>query len=149
MIPPRIETCPPQPAARAARPACAGLVVLLFAAVAVLYCFDPSGHTFYPRCAFKAWSGLDCPGCGGLRAAHALLHGDIATALARNPLVVLLAGGAFLWGAIRVARGARAGAALMDWLTCPWVVGTTGVLLILFTLARNLACSPLSPLAGF
>jgi len=60
------------------------------AAVAVLYCFAPEEHRFYPRCLFYSVTGLQCPGCGGLRAAHRLLHGDLAAAWKLNPLAVSL-----------------------------------------------------------
>lgn len=55
----------------------------------VLFFFDPSQHGFYPLCLFHRFTGLDCPGCGGLRATHQLLHGHIAEALRLNALVVL------------------------------------------------------------
>ncbi len=51
----------------------------------VLAAFDPAQHTFYPRCSFKMLTGWDCPGCGGLRAAHQLLHGHVRAAFALNP----------------------------------------------------------------
>lgn len=35
-------------------------------------------------------TGLQCPGCGGLRATHALLNGDIVAAWKLNPLFVVL-----------------------------------------------------------
>ena len=57
--------------------------------LAVLFLFDPAQHGFYPRCALKASTGFDCPGCGGLRAAHQLLHGQVRAAFALNPLLVL------------------------------------------------------------
>ncbi|MGE2691879.1 DUF2752 domain-containing protein [Mycolicibacterium pulveris] len=45
---------------------------------------------FFPACPFKALTGLDCPGCGGLRMTHDLLHGDLAAAAADN--IFLLVG---------------------------------------------------------
>jgi hypothetical protein len=72
-----------------------GLAAAL-AGAAALYLFDPSQHGFYPRCFFKMASGLDCPGCGGLRATHQLLHGDIRAAFGLNPLfIAVLPIGAF------------------------------------------------------
>jgi hypothetical protein len=56
----------------------------------VLYRFPPDQYAFYPRCAFFALTGLKCPGCGGLRAVHEILHGHFLNALDYNPLVVLL-----------------------------------------------------------
>ena len=55
----------------------------------VLFFFNPAEHGFYPRCFFKMSTGLDCPGCGGLRATHQLLHGHLAEAFALNPLFVV------------------------------------------------------------
>lgn len=63
-------------------------VVAAATALVILFSFDPSAHRFYPRCTFHAVTGLDCPGCGGLRAAHQLLHGNFRAAFALNPLVV-------------------------------------------------------------
>ncbi len=53
---------------------------------------DPttSGSGFFPTCIFYAASGHWCPGCGGLRAVHSLLHGDLSLALSYNVVVVLL-----------------------------------------------------------
>lgn len=46
----------------------------------------------FPLCPFKLLTGLPCPGCGGIRAANALLHGNILGAIYTNPLscVVIL-----------------------------------------------------------
>ena len=64
-------------------------VVLLLVVFAVLFLFNPAQTSFYPLCVFHRMTGLQCPGCGGLRATHHLLHGDIVTAFRFNPLVVL------------------------------------------------------------
>lgn len=57
---------------------------------ALLFFFNPAEHGFYPRCMLKVTTGLDCPGCGGLRAAHQLLHGNLGAAFRLNPLLVAL-----------------------------------------------------------
>jgi hypothetical protein len=44
---------------------------------------------FLPRCAFFEVTGWFCPGCGNTRAAHALLHGDVAEALRQNAFSVI------------------------------------------------------------
>ena len=41
-------------------------------------------------CPFRAVTGWDCPLCGGTRMGSALLHGDVATAFAFNPLALVL-----------------------------------------------------------
>jgi len=69
---------------------------------------DPNQPGHYPTCPFLAVTGYYCPGCGSLRALHDLAHGDVAGALARNPLMVLAAGGllvAFVLWARRLWRG--------------------------------------------
>lgn len=57
--------------------------------VGVLYFFDPDRVPIYPVCQFHRITGWDCPGCGGLRATHALLHGQFAEAVHFNLLLVL------------------------------------------------------------
>ena len=59
------------------------------AAAAALFAIDPNEPGHYPTCPFLATTGLYCPGCGALRGIHDLLHGDIAGALARNPMTVI------------------------------------------------------------
>lgn len=79
---------------RSARWALGGLAVAGLAYVAVV---DPNEPNLVPSCAFKALTGLDCPGCGGTRAVHALLHGDVASALNHNVLVVATIAVAVVW----------------------------------------------------
>jgi hypothetical protein len=54
----------------------------------VLYFFPPAKVSFYPQCPFHALTGLNCPGCGSLRALHALLHGNFHQAMVFNPLTI-------------------------------------------------------------
>ncbi len=55
----------------------------------MLFWFDPAQYRFYPFCFFHELTGLHCPGCGGTRALHQLLHGHVATALQANALLVI------------------------------------------------------------
>lgn len=64
------------------------IAIVLLGAM-ILFLFDPTRVPIYPVCSFHTITGLDCPGCGGLRATHALLHGDIAAALHFNAMVVV------------------------------------------------------------
>lgn len=61
------------------------------AATAVVALVSPEQPGTYPACPFHALTGWWCPGCGSLRAVHALATGDVATALERNVLLVLAA----------------------------------------------------------
>lgn len=65
------------------------LAAVASGAAAVLYCFDPATHCFYPVCRFHQWTGWNCPGCGATRAAYALLHGKLTLALRDNALLTL------------------------------------------------------------
>src|SRR5687767_7346289 len=59
------------------------------AALALLFAVDPAASSIFPPCLWRAATGWLCPGCGSARALHALLHGEIAAAMATNPLTVV------------------------------------------------------------
>jgi Protein of unknown function (DUF2752) len=70
-------------------------VPLLVAALAtgtfvLLAVVDPHEPGRYPPCPWYALTGLWCPGCGGLRAAHDLATGDPIAAVSSNVLAVAL-----------------------------------------------------------
>lgn len=67
--------------------ACASLAAI--ASIAVLFLFDPATAGFYPPCLFQTLFGASCPGCGSLRAAHQLLHGNVAAAWSLNKLLLI------------------------------------------------------------
>ena len=107
-------------------------LIIAFAAlmIAALYLFNPSEHAFYPRCAFYQMTGWQCPGCGGLRAMHQLLHGHLLVALKFNALAVLALPlvGAWLWREhFRAGVRHRGG---WVWLAC--------AALVVFGVLRNL-----------
>ena len=58
--------------------------LLLVVVLAVLTLVDPAQSIWIPKCPVKLLTGLQCPGCGFQRAAHALLHGDVLGALRFN-----------------------------------------------------------------
>jgi hypothetical protein len=60
---------------------CAAMALTLFA-------FDPARYSFYPFCVFHRTTGMLCPGCGGLRAVHQLLHGHFVEAFRFNALFI-------------------------------------------------------------
>jgi Protein of unknown function (DUF2752) len=70
-------------------------IIVTFACLAaaivalVLYVFDPATSTCYPACWFHTLTGLNCPGCGSLRALHAIMHGRVGDAFRMNPLLVV------------------------------------------------------------
>lgn len=124
-VPPRIA-----PRKLEARVLLVVLAVVVFICLALLFIFNPAQHSFYPRCTFYQLTSWQCPGCGGLRALHQLLHGHILTALQLNALAVLglpLAA----WGAWREL--ARDGMKLRS--RTVWLAGAA---LLVFGIVRNL-----------
>ncbi len=96
----------PGRAARLAVPA--GLLAAVAGAFAYVAAVDPNEPGRYPVCPLLHLTGLYCPGCGGLRSAHAVAHGDLLTALQANaPAVIGYAAFALLWTVwvVRTARG--------------------------------------------
>ena len=104
------------------------------AVMAVLYVFPPEQSSFYPQCVFQSVTGLNCPGCGGLRAAHQLLHGNFAAAWALNPVAVLVSPLLAYEGAIRLGRR-RVWPSLLQ---KPVIGFSVIVLFIAFGIVRNL-----------
>ena len=70
----------------------AGVALCLGGGIAYTLLMDPTsaGAGSTPTCVVKLFTGFDCPGCGGTRAAWYLLHGDVAAA-ARHHLPVVFA----------------------------------------------------------
>jgi hypothetical protein len=130
-IPPKIRT----------QPSLIFFAATVFAAVivgasAVVFFFDPTKSNFYPVCTFHRLTGLNCPGCGGTRALHALLHGDFSTALRDNALFIFALG--FLtmksiWFCLRKIRNRAA-----TFILGPKTLWTFLALAIIFTILRNL-----------
>jgi hypothetical protein len=55
--------------------------------ILVLFIWDPAKLHYYPPCLFQSVTGLLCPGCGGMRGTHQLLHLHFLDAFNFNPLV--------------------------------------------------------------
>ena len=66
----------------------AACVLAVLVVAAGLYALDPGRLPVWVRCPFHMFTGLHCPGCGTLRALHALLHGRVVQALGLNALTV-------------------------------------------------------------
>ncbi len=62
-------------------------VVAIVAIILLYLSVDPS-DAYFPRCAFKTFTGLECPGCGSQRAFHSLLNGNFREAVRFNALFV-------------------------------------------------------------
>ncbi|EFL41883.1 membrane protein [Streptomyces griseoflavus Tu4000] len=124
----------PGRAARLAVPA--GLLAAVAGAFAYVGAVDPNEPGHYPACPLLRLTGLYCPGCGGLRSAHAVVHGDLPAALQANaPAVLGYAVFAVLW-TVWVVRAVRGRPLRID--PPPALVWSLGGLLLAFTVVRNL-----------
>ncbi len=64
-------------------------LVVAASAISMLALVNPAEPGHYPLCPFRMMTGLDCPGCGSLRALHDLATGHPMSALDHNALTVL------------------------------------------------------------
>lgn len=114
----------------------AAVFVGTLAAAVVIHLRDPNASGNYPTCPFLYLTGWYCPGCGSLRALHALTHLDVATALDRNPLAtVALVGlvvGFVRWAARLWSGRPRPG------LAPAWTLYALAALVIGYGVLRNL-----------
>jgi hypothetical protein len=99
---------------------------------------DPHRPDFgFPTCPFKALTGWNCPGCGGLRMTHDLLHGDLAAAAVDNVFVLVGLPMLAIWLLVRWRRG-------QNLMPMPAVVVIV-IAAITWTVVRNLPGFPLVP----
>lgn len=66
------------------------LAVLTIVITAFYFFWNPSELHFLPICPFKQLTGFYCPGCGGQRAFHCILHGNLKNAFHYNPLIFFI-----------------------------------------------------------
>ncbi len=96
---------------------------------------DPNAAGHYPACPFLAITGWYCPGCGALRAVHALGHGDVMTALERNPFTVVALGYVVVAWVLWLERTARGRP--RRWLAPAWVLYSLLGMILAFAVLRN------------
>ncbi|PID52898.1 MAG: hypothetical protein CSA58_03600 [Micrococcales bacterium] len=114
-----------------------------FGALAVVAARDPHVPGSWGTCRILSLTGWYCPGCGGLRAMHDLLHGDVVAALSSNLYAVGLAAlGLAIWlhWTASVLRGQPF---MLRWLPERTLVLAATAGLVLFSVLRN------TPVLGF
>jgi len=101
---------------------------------------DPNQPGHYPSCPFLLLTGRWCPGCGGLRAVHDLLHGQVSAAISANLVVVLLVPVVVtLWARWVFIRVTAVRAETRSGVAVPgWVMWSLFVSVLLFWGLRNL-----------
>jgi hypothetical protein len=124
----------------------AALVLLAAAGLILLRIFDPAQSGIFPPCPVRYLTGLYCPGCGSLRAVHALLHGDLRRAWAMNPLAMTLL--PFIgYGLISEVHAHFRGRALPGMMLPATAIRALCVIILLFGVVRNLPLHPFDWLA--
>lgn len=102
---------------------------------------DPNTSSAYPQCPLRLLTGWDCAGCGGLRATHALITGDLAGAADHN-LLLVVAAPLLAYAVLRVVLERATGRRLP---AIPWHPAATWfvvALVLVFSVVRNLAWGP-------
>lgn len=122
------------PVHRLAAPA--GALLSAGAAFAYVGAVDPGEPGHYPVCPLLRFTGVLCPGCGGLRSAHAVAHGDLAAALGANALAVAAFAAFAVFMVFWVVRVLRSQPVTVPLRTSHW--WALGVLALAFTVVRNL-----------
>jgi hypothetical protein len=103
----------------------------------VLFKFDPEQHAFYPKCLLHSLTGLNCAGCGSLRATHHLLRGELTAAFRSNSLLVLM-GVLPIVVCIRWLRGESPARLFQRFFSHPALAWIFLVTILTFTILRNL-----------
>jgi Protein of unknown function (DUF2752) len=99
----------------------------------IVYFFNPIEHAFYPACVFHQLTHLHCPGCGGLRAMHQLLHGNFTVAFHSNPLLIVSIPMLAWLGISKLCN--RSGSRLVIQPAAAW---TIFAIVVIFGILRNL-----------
>lgn len=113
-----------------------GVLGAVAAGFAYVGAVDPNEAGHYPMCPLLHYTGVYCPGCGGLRGAYALVHGQLGESLRCNAAAVAgYAVFAVVWTLwfTRALRGRRFAPALP-----PRGLYVLCGLLLAFTVVRNL-----------
>ncbi len=124
----------------------AAMFLLGGAAIVLLRVFDPATSGVFPPCPVRYLTGLYCPGCGSLRAMHALLHGELGRAWAMNPLMIVtlpFVTYGLVSEALLELRGSRLPEVM---LPASWIRAFC-VVVVLYAVARNLPLYPFDLLA--
>lgn len=109
----------------------------MVAGLVLLYRHHPAEIPLLPRCTWYQLTHLYCPGCGGTRALHYLLNGEVAAAMRMNAMFPLLLP-ALVWWFVRwfrfsVLRQTPAPVPGARWLS--WSLASV---VILYAVLRNL-----------
>lgn len=124
----------------------AATCLLGLAGLIILRIFDPATSGFFPPCPVRYLTGFYCPGCGSLRALHALLHGNLRRAWAMNPFMVTMLPFVGYGLASQTLLAVRGRELPQIVLPANWIRAFC-VAVVLYGIARNLPFHPFNLLA--
>lgn len=120
-------------------------ILLSIMAVLLYIKSDAFSGLLRPPCTLNTLTGLQCPVCGGTRAAQFLLEGNLKMAWRYNPLVVSLVPVlAYAWGYLFMLFARRRSLYSID--VAPFWIWFLFVATILFGIIRNIPHPLLEPL---
>ena len=98
---------------------------------------------FWPKqyrlpCPIHSTTGIWCPGCGSTRALDALLHGNLPLAFNFNPLLIS--------SPVFIVLGVLVDRSRFRRILLPVYLASLLVLIVIFTVIRNLPNSSLAPI---
>ena len=120
------------------------VTALALAGLVAAVCFlEPGSTPFLPPCPFHLLTGFYCPGCGSTRMLYFLVHGHPYLAFRQNPLAMLVLPGVLYGLGRQIFAHPRAAHTRIrpGWVTAFLVV------VVLFTVLRNIPYAPFSALA--
>lgn len=121
------------------------VIFSVLASLIYIYLNDPSKPDFFP-CLTYNYLGIYCAGCGSSRAIHQLLHGNFVLAFRYNPLM-LLSMLFFLYAGAKIQINRLLGRTPPRFFATSASVYTALIILVLYTVLRNLPIFPLTLLA--
>ena len=98
-----------------------------------------------PVCPTKLLFGIDCPGCGSLRAIYSLLHGDVRAAIGYNAVGVACIA-LLLWAFGAYCIGLWRGRRVRSWQHHRWAAVTLLVIVCVWFVVRNIPVYPFTTL---
>jgi hypothetical protein len=114
------------------------------AGLIAVVCFLQPGTTLWlPPCPFYRLTGLYCPGCGSTRMLYFLVHGHPWMAFRQNALAMIMLPGVIY---AMVREVAKPSSAVYAWTSPRWTTAFC-LVVVLFTVARNLPFEPFCSLA--
>lgn len=116
--------------------------------IGLYFFYNEANSGWSMQCSFHQITGLQCPGCGGQRALHYLLHGEFLKALQSNALfVICLPFFVYLYIVLIEVYGLKKQKHIDNFLFS----GRFGLIVLIVTMAffilRNIPCIPFSYLS--